>query len=98
VRGNIYLSDSLQHSIKIRYFQGPKYQLALQLFWSLDGSPEKIFPGLDFVLYPPKPASRWWLWLLVALGIILLAVAIYRRQKKNSAHKPIPPSAPSPGQ
>ncbi|HEY4063030.1 MAG TPA: PA14 domain-containing protein [Puia sp.] len=85
VKGSLYLSDSL-HSIKIRYFQGPRYELALQLFWSLDGSPEKIFPGMDFVLYTPKPASHWWIWLLIGLGIILMILGIIYARRKNTTH------------
>ena len=83
VKGNIYLSDSL-HSIKLRYFQGPRYQLGLQLFWSPDGVDSlKIFPGAQFLLQAPKTESRWWILLLIGLGIIIVAsVIIYK--KKNA--------------
>jgi hypothetical protein len=83
VKGNIYLSDSL-HSIKLKYFQGPRYQLGLQLFWSLYGVDSlKIFPGNQFLLQAPKPANRWWIWLLIALAVIVVAsVIIYKKQKK----------------
>ncbi|MGI8952461.1 MAG: hypothetical protein ACR2FN_12860 [Chitinophagaceae bacterium] len=76
------MSDS-QHSIKLRYFQGPRYQLCLQLYWSLNGSPEKIFPGTDFVLQTPKAATRWWIWLLIIIVIIMAAVWIICRRKKR---------------
>jgi preprotein translocase subunit YajC len=82
VEGNIYLSDSV-HSIKLRYFQGPRYELGLQLFWSLDGSPDKIFPGPGFVLQAPKPATHCWIWLLIILGVIMVAIGIIYRRKKN---------------
>ncbi|MEO8861731.1 MAG: PA14 domain-containing protein [Ginsengibacter sp.] len=83
VRGNIYLSDSL-HSIKLRYFQGPRYQLGLQLFWSPDGEDSlKIFPGNQFLLQAPKPTSRWWIWLLIGIGIIIAAGVIIYKNKKS---------------
>lgn len=83
-KGNIYLSDSL-HSIKLKYFQGPRFQLGLQLFWSLDGVDSlKIFPGTQFMLQAPKPLSRWWIWLLIALGIIIVASVIIYKKKKNA--------------
>lgn len=83
VKGNIYLSDSL-HSIKLRYFQGPRYQLGLQLFWSpAEVDSLKIFPGNGFMLRAPKPLFRWWIWLLTGLGIIILvSVIIYKKNKK----------------
>ncbi|MEO6844134.1 MAG: PA14 domain-containing protein [Ginsengibacter sp.] len=82
VKGNIYLSDAL-HSIKLRYFQGPRYQLGLQLFWSpAEVDSLKIFPGNGFMLQAPKPDSRWWIWVLIGLGIIIVAsVIIYKRTK-----------------
>lgn len=79
VEGKIYLSDSL-HSIKLRYFQGPRYQLCLQLYWSLNGSPEKIFPGTDFILQVPKSSNHWWIWLLAILIIMIGIGIIYRRK------------------
>jgi hypothetical protein len=85
VRGNIYLSDS-QHSIKLKYFQGPKYQLGLQLFWSAYGEDSlKIFPGKQFLLQAPQPANHWWIWVLIGLAIIILiSVLIYKKNKKSS--------------
>lgn len=82
VRDTLYLSDSL-HTIKLDYFQGPRYDLALQLYWHQGDSTEKIFPGKVFMLYPPKPASRWWIWLLIGLGLILIVLGIvYGRRKR----------------
>lgn len=79
-KGNIYLSDR-PHSIKLKYFQGPRYQLGLQLFWSPDGDDSlKIFPGNQFLLQAPKPVSRWWIWVLIGLGIII-SVIIYKKKK-----------------
>lgn len=83
-KGNIYLSDSL-HSIKLKYFQGPRFQLGLQLFWSPDGEDSlKIFPGNQFLLQAPKPANRWWMWLLIGLGIMVVASVLIFKKKKNA--------------
>ena len=82
VGASLHLSDSI-HTFRLDYFQGPKYELALQLYWSIADSAEKIFPGKDFVLYTPKPASYWWLWALLALGaIIILIILMVKRRKK----------------
>lgn len=81
VRDTMYLSDSL-HSIKLDYFQGPRYELALQLFWNRPDSPERIFPGKGFVLYPPKRASYWWLWLLAGLAIAGIFLIVRQRREK----------------
>ncbi len=87
VKDSVFLSDSI-HSIKIDYFQGPRYELALQLFWSLGDSPEKIFPGKDFMLYTPKPASHWWLWLLIGLGVILIVLGVVYYKRRPILHFP----------
>ena len=81
VEDSIYLSNSL-HTIKIDYFQGPRYALALQLYWHLGDSADRIFPGKDFVLYTTKP-DQWWIWLLVGLGIGALLFFLYRKKKMN---------------
>lgn len=85
VKGNIYLSNTF-HSIKLRYFQGPRYQLGLQLFWSQDaGETWKIFPGTDFVLQAPKPSNYWWVWVLGILVIMIGVGIVYKRKtiKRN---------------
>ncbi len=82
VKGTIYLPAAL-HSIKLRYFQGPRYQLGLQLFWSNDaGKTWKIFPGTDFVLQAPRPANHWWIWLLAIL-IIMVVIGIKKENHKK---------------
>ena len=81
VKDSIYLSDSI-HTIKIDYFQGPRYELELQLYWHLGDSADRIFPGKDIAIYPPKPPSRWWIWLLIAIGIIALILFLYRKKNK----------------
>src|ERR1700743_1416160 len=71
VKDSIFLSNAI-HSIRLDYYQGPRYELALQLYWSYGDEPAKIFPGKEFILYPPKPASLWWLWLLIGLVAALI--------------------------
>ncbi|HEX3935608.1 MAG TPA: hypothetical protein VHW43_13065, partial [Puia sp.] len=79
----LYLSDSA-HTIKLDYFQGPRYELALQLYWNQPDSPARIFPGQGFILYPPPPRSWWWLWLLAAVAVITtLFFLLRKRLKKN---------------
>jgi hypothetical protein len=87
-RDTLYLSDSV-HSIKLDYFQGPRYELALQLYWKLGDSAEKIFPGKDFVLYPPKPPNHWWWWLLLALAVILLVAGYLHWKKRRGSAPPV---------
>lgn len=80
--GNIYL-DSKVHSARIQYFQGPRYQLALQLFWNMKDSTEQIFPGKNFVLTAKQPSHFPW-WIIIVATIILIAVLIFFWKKRNS--------------
>lgn len=66
------------HSFKLDYFQGPRYQLALQLTYNPDTAKEQIFPGKMFILHTPKPFN-WWPWLIVL--IVLLAIGFYFLRK-----------------
>ena len=81
-RDTLFLSNDI-HTIRLDYFQGPRYDLALQLYWHLGDSAEKIVPGKDFVLYPPKPASRWWIWLLAALAVLVVVGVIYKKRNRQ---------------
>jgi len=40
--GTVHLSAG-NHEVVVEYFQGPRYYIALQLFWTVPGSPEAIF-------------------------------------------------------
>jgi|WetSurMetagenome_2_1015567.scaffolds.fasta_scaffold05323_2 WD40 repeat protein/lysophospholipase L1-like esterase len=42
--GTVYLTKGV-HSIEVEYFQGPRYDIALQLFWTPPGGSESIFDG-----------------------------------------------------
>jgi hypothetical protein len=85
-RDTLYLSDSV-HMIKLDYFQGPRYELALQLYWNLPDSPARIFPGKAFVLYPPKPVSWWWLWILIGLAVLSILLLQLKKLKKIQYEK-----------
>lgn len=45
--------ESGRHDLKLRYFQGPKVQIALQLFWTPPGGSEEIVPtsAFDYVSF-----------------------------------------------
>jgi fibro-slime domain-containing protein len=50
--------DTQIHRIRIQYFQGPRYFVALQLFCTAPGEPERLFPNCDMTLATPLKA--WW--------------------------------------
>ena len=79
--GNVYLNSAV-HSAKIQYFQGPRYELALQLFWNMKDSTEQIFPGKNFVLTAKKPSHFPW-WIIVVAAVIIIAMVIFIWRKRN---------------
>jgi PA14 domain len=86
--GKIMLDDS-KHAIKIRYFQGPCYQIALQLFASIDNSREEIFPGNNFALFPKDERDNKVYYFLLLIGLIIIyTLFVYwrkTRKEKSSA-------------
>ena len=76
--------DNSSHTIKIQYFQGPRYQIALQLFAGLQNSKEEIFPGNNFILSTPGTHSNMLLLWLISAAILLIVIIIFwqRRRKK----------------
>ena len=42
--------DNRQHIIRIQYFQGPRYAVALQFFCTPEGGSERLFPDCDLAL------------------------------------------------
>jgi hypothetical protein len=50
VSGDVYLASG-QHSIEVDYFQGPRQEIALQLFWTPPGGSEEISEPT----YMPRP-------------------------------------------
>ena len=83
-KSNIFELDKSTHKIKIRYFQGPRTEIALQLFVKAENENREIFPGNNFTLTTPslKTDLNPFLWLLIA-GVILPLVAILNRRKRK---------------
>jgi hypothetical protein len=52
VSGSVYLTQG-QHQIEVDYYQGPRYYIALQLFWTPPGGPEEISKPT----YIPQPSA-----------------------------------------
>ena len=80
--------DGSRHSIKIQYFQGPRYQIALQLFASVNDSKQEIFPGNNFILYTQSPHNDKLYCFLILGGLVLLCIIFifWRKvEKKKSA-------------
>ena len=76
--GNMFLKKGM-HTIRLDYFQGPRSEIALQLYYNLDSTEEQIFPGNLFILYTPKPFHLCpWLYILL---VILVLVIWYMRKK-----------------
>ena len=84
--GKVKLDDS-RHSIKIQYFQGPRYQIALQLFASVDNSKEEIFPGNNFVLYAQAERENKIYYFLTLAGLVVLYFIFFfwRNNKREKA-------------
>ena len=82
------LLDESNHRIRLEYFQGPKTQIALQLFVSFDKEAEQIFPGNYFTLIAPKePKIPFKTYLVIGaivlfLVLILILKRMFKRKKK----------------
>lgn len=87
-KSNALELDKSSHKIKIQYFQGPRTEIALQLFVKLENESQEIFPGNNFTLTTPAlqtGVKGIFIWILIA-GLFLLLIAIwYRRKKKKAA-------------
>ena len=83
--GTIYLKKGM-HDLRLDYFQGPRYEIALQLFYSIRGGDEQIFPGTMFLLSTPSTVHLCpWLWLLLLLVLVLLAYLWKKYSNKRKA-------------
>lgn len=74
--------DNARHSITIQYFQGPRYQIALQLFATIDKGEEQIFPGNYFTLSTPV-YNPLVIRIVVAILLIALIILIYLYWRKR---------------
>jgi len=51
--------DTGDHRIRVQYFQGPRFMVALQVYCTPPGGAERLFPDCDLTMTPPlKPGSR----------------------------------------
>ncbi|GAA4728380.1 PA14 domain-containing protein [Flavisolibacter ginsenosidimutans] len=80
--GSLDLSASY-HDMRLQYFQGPRYFVALQLFAHLDKEKDGLFPGTDFSLSTPGESTgpNWIVIGVVALLLLLLLFLLWRREK-----------------
>ena len=90
-KSKIFELDKSTHEIRIQYFQGPRFVIALQFFTKLENENQEIFPGNNFVLTTPASrsgAKGLFIWILIA-GLILLLSAIWylRKRKKQMSTK-----------
>jgi hypothetical protein len=83
--GDLELNAS-RHSITLQYFQGPRTELALQLFATLDKENEQIFPGTNFILItPPKHHYSWLCYLLyISIALLILLLFLWWRRRKKT--------------
>ena len=85
-KNNAFELDRSNHKIKIVYFQGPRTEIALQLFVKLENENQEIFPGNNFTLTTPSiqaGGKSFFIWILIAGLILLLMVIWYRRKRKK---------------
>ena len=87
-KNNAFELDRSNHKIKIVYFQGPRTEIALQLFVKLENENQEIFPGNNFTLTTPSiqaGGKSFFIWILIAGLILLLMVIWYRRKRIKPA-------------
>ena len=80
------------HHIRLEYFQGPRVQVALQLFATSEGGEEELFPGERIQLMPPPPAGSGLLCGLSGCccslaGLLPLAGLLWRRLRRSARLK-----------
>lgn len=82
--GSVNLEAS-KHSLRLEYFQGPKTQIALQLFATFGNENEQVFPGPNFALSTPATKAKWKTYLVYAgIAIVLLFILwLWARRKKT---------------
>src|SRR2546423_1672400 len=80
--------DTSRHTMKLEYFQGPRTEIALQLFSTYQTENEEIFPGSNFTLTTPVTGSSFGtlLWIIIVIIILLfffILIIIWRRRRKK---------------
>jgi hypothetical protein len=85
--GEIDLDNSI-HKIRLQYYQGPRTEIALQLFVQLEKEQEEVFPGKNFRLTTPGAASffgvgnRSWMIILILILAVILFLIFRRRYRQ----------------
>lgn len=85
-KSNAFEIDKSSHKIKIQYFQGPRTEIALQLFVKSENENQEIFPGNNFVLVTPANKAggkNFFIWTLMTGLLLLLILLWYRRKRKK---------------
>ncbi len=49
--GSVYLGAGV-HDVEMKYYQGPRYRIALELFWTTPGSSQKVYVPKSAMLRP----------------------------------------------
>ena len=75
--------DNKIHSIKIDYFQGPRYKVALQLFAALPKRKEEAFPGSYFSVYLSPPKSSYILIIVAGIAAMLSLFFVIAWKRKS---------------
>lgn len=84
-KDNVFDLDGSTHKIKIQYFQGPRTQIALQLFAKPENETQEIFPGNNFVLITPGAQTGFKNYLIWIVGIVLILffILFIRRRSRR---------------
>jgi len=87
-RGSVDLSASY-HDMRLQYFQGPRYFVALQLLAHLDKEKDQVFPGTAFSLSTPGESVglNWTIIGAAALLLLLLLFFLLSRRGKKKEQK-----------
>ena len=85
--GSVRLDNS-PHTIRVQYFQGPRTQVALQLYCTPKGAQEQLFPDCGLDLDTPRPWP-WWLWLALVAAAAAIAYGLRRRMRRAPDQAPL---------
>jgi hypothetical protein len=72
-----------RHAVEVQYFKGPHWRAALQLYCTVPGGREALFPdcgGLSLETPKKWTDGLWWMWLLGILGIAVAWWAVRGRK------------------
>lgn len=83
-QGEIELNTA-EHNIRLQYFQGPRAQIALQLFAAYQNESEEIFPGNNFTLTTPteKTGTGMITWGIIIIVAALIFILLFRKKRRK---------------